>query len=475
MDHSANLYRPALGCLVVGMAALWLLVAAVRAGPAPDPPRVQAVYHPDPQHLWNRLHKALFVRTGPDGRAYGHDCLEPLLWPWSKHLLEPRSCDRVVDLLDEFLRSQGEKRIEDPVKRAVLQRDLWLVFNWVEGDHGNFADPQLGAEAWRGSQQRLRGRLAAVIGRLALSPDQIRGLPDNYAAAVASEEYSAGYDPERPDRPYLPPDLFAASGPWVCAGRPDGPVAPQHLRDENPFTNSAFLVLLRLPGGRAATLAYLERLRSFDHPLMVRSDGGAFVPNPRLPQLPAGTQVALVRRALLIASPAQVIPSPVTESIQLRVYREVPELTKQVLDAALGGGTAGSLRAHSWQSFHEFRLSRLLLFGGRAGGLRPVSDEPDFKTGLGAHPWDEFETCTPQGRPFPGAGQVMVKETCFPCHSLPGVYSFNTFFSFRTARGTDDPRPASLRETIPSEVLGSAARWKQERPHWASLRGLLAK
>jgi hypothetical protein len=38
------------------------------------------IYDRDPDHPWNRLHAALFVRIGPDGKAYGHDRLEPLLW-----------------------------------------------------------------------------------------------------------------------------------------------------------------------------------------------------------------------------------------------------------------------------------------------------------------------------------------------------------------------------------------------------------
>jgi hypothetical protein len=49
--------------------------------------REPGVYHPDPQHLWNRLHDALFVRVGTDGVEYGRDRIEPLLWRRSTHLL----------------------------------------------------------------------------------------------------------------------------------------------------------------------------------------------------------------------------------------------------------------------------------------------------------------------------------------------------------------------------------------------------
>jgi hypothetical protein len=448
-----------------------------------EPPPGRALYHPDPQHLWNRLHEALFVRTGPDGRAYGGDRVEPLLWPGTKHLLEDRSRDRAVALLEDFLNTRGEKLIDDPLKRAVLQRDLWLVFNWLEGSHGGIADPRLTPEALGASQRRLRRPLAAVIGRLTLTPAEIEHLPDTYAAAVASGEFARRYDPEQPDRPFLPPDLFAADGPWVCVGRPDGPVTPAHLRDDvsNPFTNSAFLVFIRLPAGRAATLDFLRQLRSFDKPLLVRAEStekrtDRYLPNPKLPPFPAGTQVALVRRALLIDSAHVVRPSAVTESVQLRVYREVPDMSWRTLDAALGGGTAANRQAHSWQAFHEFRLSRSLLFAGRAGGLRAVGpDERDFGTGLGApYHYDAFEEL-PDRSSEPR--QESIKETCFACHSLPGVYSFNSFFNFRLSnlQDGDSGRPAPLAETSPAEVSGAAVKWKEDRPGWTSLRGLLGE
>lgn len=194
-----------------------------------------SVYHTDPEHLWNRLHDAIFVRVGPDGQDYGQDRLEPLLWPQSGHLLEERSNKRAVAILEEFLKDMGETLIEDSLKRAVLERDLWLVFNWLEGQHYRFENPSLTPEAAQAAQARLRCLLAAVIGRVALTQKQIENLPDNYAAAVASGEYAKQFDPERPDKLFLP-DLFAADSSWVCVGRPDG-----------PFSQCAKVAIKRLP------------------------------------------------------------------------------------------------------------------------------------------------------------------------------------------------------------------------------------
>ena len=182
-SHAFRLFAFGLvaGVAIVGFFASW--------GPAEPPIKTvseRSIYHADPEHLWNRLHETLFVRVGPDGRAYGQDRLEPLLWRASTHLLEEKSNKRAVAVLEEFLKNKGEQSIEDPQKRALLQRDLWLVFNWLEGDH--WLHQKLKDEEVRAARDRLRRPLAAVIGRLALTPDQIKKLPDNYALAIASGE-----------------------------------------------------------------------------------------------------------------------------------------------------------------------------------------------------------------------------------------------------------------------------------------------
>jgi hypothetical protein len=467
-------------CLVAGVAMVCCLASSEPAEPTKETSRA------DPEHVASRLYEALFVRVGPDGHRYGQDRLEPLLWRQSRHLLEGKSHQRAAALLQELLRDRGEKQIAGPLERAMLQRELWLVFSWLEGSHDFFGETVLTPEKVQAAVARLRRPLAAVIRRLALSPEQIRRLPDNYADAVRSGTFARRFDPDQPDRPHLPPDLFAAGGPWVCVGRPDGPVAPEHLRDDGTtvFTNSAFLVFLRLPAGRAATLAYLKRLRSFNQPLLVKPEGPGsrseqHLPNPKTPQLPVGTEMALVRRALLIDSSHKVQPSPLTESVQLRVYREVPDMTVQTFDAALVGGTAASRRAQQWQAVQEFRLRRSLLFAGRAGGLCPVgADERDFKTGFGSHPFDVFENTgyRPPDRSFAEASQIPVRDTCFACHSLPGVFSFNSFFHYRVnLQPRDGQHPFSLTEMPVAEVARAAVKWKEGRPNWTGLRKLLAE
>ena len=156
MCHS-RAFRLFAFCLVAGAAIIYYFASSRPVEPSAKTAPEGSMYQTDPEHLWNRLHEAMLVRIGPDGRAYGQDRLEPLLWLGSKHLLDEQSNKRVVALLEEFLRNKGEKLVEDPLKRAVLQRDLWLVFNWLEGDHRHFYEPALESKDVQAARDRLRG------------------------------------------------------------------------------------------------------------------------------------------------------------------------------------------------------------------------------------------------------------------------------------------------------------------------------
>ena len=440
-------------------AALVILASwGVARGPAVSP----GLYHDDPQHLWNRLHDAMFVRVGADGVEYGRDRIEPLLWRESKHLLGGASHDRLLSVLAEFNRG-GETLIVDPVKRAMLQRDLWLVFSWLEHGRNDFYNFPGTKADWQTRQDRLREPLARAIGRVALTPQQITDLPDTYAAAAASGEFAPRFDPAQPDRPYLPPDLFNVHGPWVSVGRLNDLIAPAHVLADNPFTTSAFLVFIKLPGGRDVTRAYVRRLSAFKGPLYVTTAASPKPEfpnfNPDIPQFPSGTEVALVRRALLVTSAFDVAASPITESVQVRVYRRIPSA------AIVKPFATMSDEARSWQSFHEFVVSRARLFAGQSGGLRAIDGaSTDFLTGFSTHGVDAFEQ---NYAPHPGPASL---TWCTGCHFAPGVDSFNTFAQRSASDATPPGRLAAM--SVP-DVLASAVVWKEKRADWVLLQRLL--
>jgi hypothetical protein len=125
------------------------------------------IFDSDSNHIWNRTYECLLVRQGTDGKRYGADVLDPLLWPETRYLLTGDSHRRAVACLDDFLRSHAERAVQDPVRRAILQHDLWAVFDWVSA-----------ADDLPKERRELERRLAEAIRRLAITSEQVRTLPD---------------------------------------------------------------------------------------------------------------------------------------------------------------------------------------------------------------------------------------------------------------------------------------------------------
>lgn len=390
------------------------LVAAVPATAA-DAALAPALFHDDPAHPWNQIHATFWLRVDAKGIAFGQDRLDPLLWPYSRHLVEGESNARSTAALDDFLSARSDTLIRDLFARAVLQRDLWAIFDAVVGR----ADP-------------LAGRLATLIGHLALSREQIDGLPDPCLGA-----------------PQLPPDLFVHDGPWVCLGRPDDPVAPTHT---GAFPRSTFLAFLSLPSGRASTLEYLSQLRRHR------------VPAFDLPPLPAGSRVALVRRDLLVDDEGRIAPTRLTTQVQLRDYLQVPDMTPERASRGLFQVQEG---IEQEQRFVERVLDR------RAAGLRPVGR--DFAGVVRSHGIDPFE----ESQGSLAGHQRPVLDTCQACHGLPGIYSLNALFFFRLRLGGDRLRPqegdrlAELGDSSPEAEGAKALRHLAARPEWQALAELL--
>jgi hypothetical protein len=107
------------------------------------------------------------------------------------------------------------------------------LFDWAAGS--NAADP---GNDYSRERAALRARLATAMKRLALTPQQIKRLPDNLEGMGATADIAD-----------FPRGLLDDSGDWVMVGTSGEEVAaPFHVHDFGGHSN--FLVLVRLPGGR---------------------------------------------------------------------------------------------------------------------------------------------------------------------------------------------------------------------------------
>ena len=418
------------------LGAILLLVSyALMRGTSQDRAAAEVaapLYDRDPNHIWNRVHYSLLVRRSSVGVQYGSDTVDPLLWTNTKFLRRGRSQRLALECLDEFLKTHGEKLITEPTKRAVFQHDLWAVFDWAATEGGESA-----------SSQALLKRIAQVMRRVALTPEQVSALPETYGAAVASHEFPAEYDPANPQRPFLPPDLLQPDGPWVCLTAYSAePTAIAHFSGR-----SRFLVFLRLPGGRQATLEYLRKLFTSPEPLFLQDT----VPNSkllnlRLPQFPPNTEVALLRQMIVVDTDGHLLPTAVTESVQLRVYHAV---------------TSGSpyINYHNGpasrdQDFFEFRLARPALFARSGGGLRAVQPAEKEFSPLFSFGIDPFETSRKNDWWIRQPGEILAR--CRGCHADSGIHSVQS----RERWLGPPPRNRELGADSP---LSRAINWETEK------------
>lgn len=399
------------------------------------------LYDPDPNHLWNRLYRALYQRVARNGKEYGYDELDPILWPTSKYLLAGQSYQRTSTLLDEFLSTHAEMTIKDPLKRVIFQRDLWAIFDWT-------TEVQIDSP----EKLNLQIKLAEVMKRLALSRVEILSLPDAYKEAATSREFPAVYDLSKRERPFLPPDLFDRQGPWVeLSGRESMPTAMTHV---NGFSGrSIFMVFMLLPGGRDATLKYLEKLSEFPKPWIPdRDDPRRLLPNPDLPQFPVGTQLALVRMMALIDRDGNFQPTKLVEDVQVRIHRAIPTEGSE-------GFRTDRNPARTALDVYEFKLSRFKLFAQESGGLQPlVKEDTEFPLFM-SHNVDLFESSTQE---FPVERELRAPlKSCSSCHFRPGVHSV-------LSRGRGEITPSS----DPNRETDATKRWKGSQYNWGLLQGI---
>jgi hypothetical protein len=213
---------------------------------------------------------------------------------------------------------------------------------------------------------------------------------------------------------------------------PEGLAAPQHTAFVKG--RSVFTARLRLPGGREATQAYLKKAAAGD-----------------VAQFPVGTQIALLRRMLLIDDAGTLRPTRLTESVELRYYQK-PGRGTEPIDV----GTPA-----------VFLLSRKDLSAGRNGGLRPVGrDETapySFQARLGRADYDPLEAAKP-ARPQP------LLQLCASCHERKdgrgGVHSVNALSAGE--RG----EPQGLAPMTDGNQEEATMRWVRKTYTWGLVQGL---
>jgi hypothetical protein len=468
------------------------------------------LYDADPAHLWNRLFAAFYIRPSelpsrpeypqdstkldewdrklragklPPGpvvkRIEGGDTMSFLAWLRTRYYSEPGMFARADKLLEEFLATRGERLIEDPLKRAFLQRDLWAVFDHLVGQSiARFGDGDLirrgalnkdvygnepgetGFDDPAAMQRReiLCRKLAVIIQRLAQPKAVIQSLPDNYAAAVRSGQFASRHEFDCQSN-YLPPGLLTRPEEWVEIDNSSESLP--HYKEEGQIDyvawsirgRSYYRIFWRFPGGRQAVEDYLKYLREEGVDWEKTARSGRILLKPDVRQIPVGTEAAIVQFLIVLDDRLVPVPTRLVESLRLSVYKNVAGTPDPETNTGLGliGRVYGAQR-------------RLLFDNLKQGGLvRAPDDAPIYQVLLsGYKDWGQF------GR------QQSVVQTCVHCHmhwkETRGVFSLSSISCFAPNGGMPgivipmgygnlrtQPRPQRI------------ARWKQRQEDYLRL------
>jgi hypothetical protein len=423
------------------------------------------IYSQDPAHLWNRMFAAFYIRPShlpnqPGGpkikRIEGGDVIDVLGWAQTTHWSEPTVTARLNKLLDEYLKNNGSKLIDDPLRRAVFLRDMWSAYDYFIGQTMR----RKGSADVRATRDVLCRKLARVIRSLALPTSAINSLPDTYAKALASGQFHTT-SPLDPKQNYLPLGLMAKSDEWVEIDffQPD-----IHEDLSNRFVTlhtrsyrgrSYFRIFYRFPKGKLQLVAYLKTLDKQGVDWKRAVQNGFIFLKRDAPQIPVGTEVALVQFMMTLNHEIRPTPTRIVESIRMRNYTSTDGSDVKVTNTGLG------------MNVMEYTFKRQLLFDNiRAGGLhRERDDERQYRVIF-------------QGDRNPDWGQGKRKalfQQCIDCHMSPkanrtGVHSFASIVNMGGLSAG-----AQLGIAVPLEFKASrtrglrAAKWKTEHETYRRL------
>jgi len=401
----------------------------------------QPIYAADPHDSWNRIFYLLFTRSIKFRltKDFGHeDSYVPVsvmgdasLSATSQIFERIESGDRAIDPLypASFLSARGAEFVlvdpqfgeleqalrealaetapRPPLCRALMQSDVWAAYDILSLVRES--------NSHRKRARELMGNLQQFISKLALTPEEIAALPRNYSMSQSEQGL---------------PGVFAENSGWM-----EVEWLPSRLHDESADHRRASRVFLKPAIKSQKFLADINAsLQQGKYPLTDQTsilDGAA-----------------LVTENLLIDSHGRVVPSPLTQEVQLRTF--VKDGKGKFKDTVVT----------------QYELSRKLLLANPSSGgfIRLGADYPAYLPSAG----NDYTFASPargeETRDFPILGYL--RRRCESCHG-PDVASV---FTFMAKSIPSQPSPP-VRQLRPADDLHAVyvATEKMKQPNFKSL------
>jgi len=381
---------------------------ALYQNPTPMARPPAPIYSDDPGDAWNRIFSLLFTRTiratrlGESGTVETYEVGDRAIEALYPSFITRRGTDYAVAapaqpaLVAALTNALDERSPRAPLDRALMQMDLWSAFD---------------ALAPVAAAQPLLPLMGRLIGKLALTPEEISSLPDNFAEARTS---------------FGLPDLFAPNGGWI-----EVVMAEHRMHDDAADFRRASRVFVR--------------------PLTPPADEALFLRNlPTATPSKLGAAV-LVMQTLVIDSRGRVAPTHLISDMQMRA------ITRE--------GRRGS-SAFGDAPVDEYELSRRKLRSREAGGgfVHFGATSPAYVPLAG----NDYGFATPardrQGETAPVL--TTLRTRCAACHGTDG----SAFMTFNLITGPGQSLPPVVRLRQPNDDRARyVAMRKEEREDFRRL------
>jgi hypothetical protein len=441
--YAKNAVVVAMGILSVVLAVMGAAPAASNPQNAPTSMRLadapEKIYSDNPNDSWNRIFYYLFSRwvtarmsadfpeAGPFERISEIEFMH--LEKSTGTFEREETGDRPIDpLYPSFLSDEGarfvlkdpvygdfKKAIQDgladtsahePVARAVMQNDLWSAYDIIFRCQTCERRRETKLPQRRLEALDLLGRL---IRKMALTPEEIRALPDNYAITRAKNPL---------------PDLFANSG-WV-----EVRWFPNRLQDEAVDYRRVTRVFLKPARQPRNMQKFLDDLRPEGQDQSARLDG-----------------VALLIQPLVIDTLGEVKPTTIASDMQIRMFEK------------------NSQSAVDKTAFGIYEINRKLLRDARSGFLAGVSGDAPAYLPSGGNDYT-FVSTIGLTRPEPLA--VKQRTRCSFCHGE----DLRVLLSFAMKMPTEERPGPPVRQLNPAshEAADFVISQKTRSAGWKALQ-----
>jgi hypothetical protein len=405
----------------------------------------QAIYSTNPNECWNRIFYYLFSRRVnarlsaefPEGAPFRKT---DGLFGSERHQVSTRTFertetgDRAIDpLYPSFLSDKGARLVlSDPayadyrkaleealqeytqrsaMARAVMQSDLWSAYDSFRKFKFHI---QIQENALAERRLAVLGLLGQLIRKIALTPEEIHSLPENYSAARKT---------------FALPDLFGSNSGWV-----EVRWFPVRLHDESAGFRRVSRVFLKPARPPQDMQTFLNDFRREEKNFAAVLDG-----------------VALVIQPLVIDAQGQMTPTGVSTDVQFRLFEKTTEGAFQKTRIGV----------------YEVSRKRLLSQPESGGMVEEADSEPAYLPSAG----NDYSFASPQWNDRGRLAPLVVSQRtrCASCHGSRDLTNVMTFSMIVFPQDSPGPEVREL-DPLGHESADFVMSQKVQDAGWQTLR-----